>query len=319
MQLEFLGTGSGQPSKFRNVTSIALRLLEERNAIWLFDVGEATQHQILKTTLRPRKVEKIFISHLHGDHIFGLPGFLSSRSFQGADKNEPLTIYGPKGVKDFVQTALRVSETRLSYPVVYVELTEGVIFEDNQFRVVTARMKHRIESWGFRVEEKDHPGELLVDKLKAENIPSGPLFGQLKAGKLVTLPDGRTIDGHDYVGPAQKGRVVTFILDTRPNDNIERLAYHADVLVHESTYGATDDEAKMARAHAHSTSVNAANSARRAQVDKLILTHLSARYIGPLVKILISDVRRIFKNTIVARDLDLIDIPFKKEGHHEPK
>lgn len=106
MQIEFLGTGAGSPSKQRNVSSLALRLLEERNAIWLFDCGEATQHQILHTTIRPRKVEKIFITHLHGDHIFGLPGFLSSRSFQGGD--EPLTIYGPKGIKDFVQTALKV-------------------------------------------------------------------------------------------------------------------------------------------------------------------------------------------------------------------
>ncbi|MBZ5984830.1 MAG: ribonuclease Z [Leuconostoc gelidum] len=313
MQLEFLGTGSGQPSKFRNVTSIALRLLDERNAVWLFDVGEATQHQILKTTIRPRKVEKIFISHLHGDHIFGLPGFLSSRSFQGANKNQPLTIYGPKGVKEFVQTALRVSETRLSYPVVYTEIVEGVIFEDKTFRVIAAKMRHRIETWGYRVEEKDHPGELLVDKLRHEGVPSGPIFGQLKAGKKVILPDGRRLDGHDYIGEAQKGRVVTFILDTRPNDNIGILAHNADVLVHESTYGAGDEEAKLAKSHAHSTSVNAAMAAHNAQVDKLVLTHLSARYIGPMVKTLITDVRRIFPNTTVARDFDVIDIPFKKE------
>ena len=112
MQIEFLGTGAGSPSKQRNVSSIALKLLEERNAVWLFDCGEATQHQILRTTIRPRKIEKIFISHLHGDHIFGLPGLLSSRSFQGG--NEPLTIYGPVGIKEFVKTALKVSESRLS-------------------------------------------------------------------------------------------------------------------------------------------------------------------------------------------------------------
>ena len=122
MQIEFLGTGAGSPSKQRNVSSLALKLLEERKAIWLFDVGEATQHQILRTTIRPRKIEKIFITHLHGDHIFGLPGLLSSRSFQGGD--EPLTIYGPKGIKEYVQVALRVSESRLSYPLKFVELTD---------------------------------------------------------------------------------------------------------------------------------------------------------------------------------------------------
>lgn len=93
MELEFLGTGAGSPAKFRNVTGIALKLLEERNSIWLFDCGEGTQHQILRTNIRPRKIDKIFITHLHGDHVFGLPGFLSSRSFQGGDQMEPLTIY----------------------------------------------------------------------------------------------------------------------------------------------------------------------------------------------------------------------------------
>ncbi|KZU99303.1 Ribonuclease Z [Lactiplantibacillus plantarum] len=123
MQLEFLGTGAGSPGKFRNVTSTALRLLDERNEVWLFDVGEGTQHQILRTTLKPRKIAKIFITHLHGDHIFGLPGLLSSRSFQGGD--EPLTIYGPVGVRDFVQTALRVSGTHLSYPLKFHEITKA--------------------------------------------------------------------------------------------------------------------------------------------------------------------------------------------------
>lgn len=315
MQLEFLGTGSGQPSKFRNVTSIALRLLEERNAVWLFDVGEATQHQILKTTLRPRKVEKIFISHLHGDHIFGLPGFLSSRSFQGANRNEPLTIYGPKGVQDFVKTALRVSETRLTYPVHYVETTSGIIFDDDTFTVEALPLKHRIETWGYRVTEKDHPGELQVDKLQAAHIPAGPIYGQLKAGKQVTLPDGRIINGQDFIGQAQKGRIITFILDTRPNDNSLQLAHNADVLVHESTYGSSPEENKMAKAHGHSTSLNAAKTAIQSHVGTLLLTHLSARYIGPQVNQLIHDVRDVFPNTRVVRDFDIIEIPFKKVGN----
>ncbi|CAK8054191.1 ribonuclease Z [Eupransor demetentiae] len=313
MQLEFLGTGSGQPSKFRNVASLALKLLDERNAVWLFDVGEATQHQILKTTIRPRKIEKIFISHLHGDHIFGLPGLLSSRSFQGADKNEPLTIYGPKGLRDFVQAALRVSETRLSYPIHYVELHAGLIFEDDTFKVYAAPMRHRIEAWGFRVEEKDHPGELLVDKLRADQIPSGPIYGQIKAGQTVTLDDGRTIKGLDYIGPAQKGRVVTIIYDTRPNPEIEKLAKNADVLVHESTYGQEPAELKMAKAHGHSTSADAARVAKQAHVGRLVLTHISARYLGAPLKKMIQDVRKIFPNTYVARDFDVVDVPFQKE------
>ncbi|MDF9445397.1 ribonuclease Z, partial [Limosilactobacillus mucosae] len=235
MQIEFLGTGAGSPSKQRNVSSIALKLLEERNAVWLFDCGEATQHQILRTTIRPRKIEKIFISHLHGDHIFGLPGLLSSRSFQGG--NEPLTIYGPVGIKEFVKTALKVSESRLSYPLKFVELTDdGKIFSDKTFTVYTKKLNHKIACFGYRVVEHDHPGELQVEKLRAAKVPSGPIYGQLKAGQTVELPDGRVLDGHDFIGEPQKGRVITIISDTRHTPAAVELAEDADVLIHEGTF-----------------------------------------------------------------------------------
>ncbi|HJV31388.1 MAG TPA: MBL fold metallo-hydrolase, partial [Bacillales bacterium] len=115
MDIFFLGTGAGLPAKLRNVTSIAFKLLEERGAIWLFDVGEATQHQILHTSIKPRRIEKIFITHLHGDHLYGLPGLLSSRSFQGGDTE--VTVYGPKGIEEYLKVSLTVSQTFLKYPL----------------------------------------------------------------------------------------------------------------------------------------------------------------------------------------------------------
>ena len=179
MKIQFLGTGAGVPSTSRNLSSIALKLLDERNAIWLFDCGEGTQQRVLKTTIRPRKVEKIFITHLHGDHIFGLPGFLSSRAFQGG--NTPLNIYGPVGIKEFVLTSLRISQSHLRYPIFFHEITEdGVVFEDEQFRVSCAKLNHGITSYGYRVEEADYPGELQADKLKEMAVPAGPLYGKLK-------------------------------------------------------------------------------------------------------------------------------------------
>ncbi|MCT7846297.1 MAG: MBL fold metallo-hydrolase, partial [Lactobacillus iners] len=184
MEIQFLGTGAGQPSKGRNVSSTALKLLDELNEIWLFDVGEATQHQILETNIKPRKITKIFISHNHGDHIFGLPGLLSSRSFQGDSGG--LTIYGPAGIEQFVQISLKVSKTKITYPIKYVILKDdGIIFEDKQFAVFTAKLDHRIESYGFRVVEKPRPGELQMDKLKQYNLPNGPILGRLKAGETV--------------------------------------------------------------------------------------------------------------------------------------
>ena len=125
MQLQFLGTGAGQPSKARNVSSLVLKLLEEINEVWMFDCGEGTQHQILETTIKPRKISKIFITHLHGDHIFGLPGFLSSRSFQANEEQTDIEIYGPKGIKNFVMSSLRVSGSRLPYRIDFHEFDEN--------------------------------------------------------------------------------------------------------------------------------------------------------------------------------------------------
>lgn len=308
MELEFLGTGAGSPAKQRNVTSIALKLLAERNEVWLFDVGEATQHQILRTSIRPRKIAKIFITHLHGDHLFGLPGLLSSRSFQGGD--EPLTIYGPEGVQDFVRTALRVSETKLSYPLSFVTVHKGLIFEDQTFSVVADLLDHRIKSYGYRIVEKPHPGSLLVDKLRRDRVPAGPIYAKLKAGQSVTLDDGRTIDGRQYITEAQPGRIVTILGDTRQVKAIAPLAQDADVLVHESTFGR--QEAKLARQYYHSTNVQAAKLAKKANVHQLLLTHISARYMGKKIFELVKDAQAVFANTRVVSDFDVIDVPFKK-------
>ncbi|WP_367297449.1 ribonuclease Z [Loigolactobacillus coryniformis] len=310
MELEFLGTGAGSPARYRNVTSIALKLLDERNSVWLFDVGEGTQQQILRTAIRPRKVEKIFITHLHGDHIFGLPGFLSSRSFQGG--NQPLTIYGPKGVRDYVQTSLRVSDSRLTYPIKYVEITDNMlVFEDDTFKVECRKLDHRIASFGYRVIEKDHTGELLVDKLRAAGIKPGPEYGKIKAGQPVTLADGQVLPSSDFIGPAQKGRIVTILGDTRRTANCFTLAENADVLIHESTFGKADG--RMAYNYYHSTSTQAAEVAKKSHVKQLLLTHISARYVGKAAHELQSEARQIFPHTRVMKDFDQVTIPLQKQ------
>jgi len=308
MEFEFLGTGAGVPGKFRNVTSVALKLLDERNSIWLFDVGEGTQQQILRTNIKPRKIDKIFITHLHGDHLFGLPGLLSSRSFQGGESE--LIIYGPKGIRQFVQTAMRISDSHLSYPIRFVELgDEGVIFEDNKFKVSFLRLDHRIESVGYRIVEKSHPGQLQVEKLKQLHIPSGPVYGQLKRGEKVTLEDGREIDGKEFLGKPQRGRIVAILGDTRKTKNSLVLAKDADVLVHESTFA--KNESKLARNYYHSTNVQAAGIAKQANVHRLILTHISARYTGKMANELQKQAQTVFKATKVVHDFDVINIPLR--------
>ncbi|MGY3766435.1 ribonuclease Z [Vagococcus vulneris] len=306
MELEFLGTGAGVPSKQRNVTSIALKMLDERNEVWLFDCGEGTQQQILNTTIRPRKIEKIFITHLHGDHIFGLPGLISSRSFQGGE--DPLEIYGPKGIKQFVLTSLKVSDSHLKYPIKFIEIeTTGLIFKDEKVKVYCEELDHRIKCYGYRIVEADFQGELQVEKLKELAIPSGPIYKKIKDGEIVTLEDGRVINGVDFIGQPKKGRIVTILGDTRLHKNCFVLAQNADVLVHESTFNKS--EAKLAKNYFHSTTAQAAQVAKESNCKRLLLTHISSRYLGKALYDLQGEAMEIFKNSKVVKDFDIIDIP----------
>lgn len=302
MEILFLGTSAGQPSKQRNVSAIALKLLDERNEVWLFDCGEATQHQILQTTLKPRKITKVFITHLHGDHIFGLPGFLASRNFQASDEEgqTDLEMYGPIGLKNFVLTALKLSQTRLSYRIHFHELERAEkIFEDETFEVYTELLDHTIFCLGYRVVEKNRRGELDAEKLKADGLPFGPLFGRIKNGEEVEF-EGKIFNADDYIGADKCGRIVTILGDTRQTNTAIRLAIGSDVLVHESTYEAV--ESKMAKRHGHSTSKQAAEVAQEAGVKRLLLTHISARYVGPLVGKLSKEAQCIHENSYVVKD-----------------
>lgn len=304
MEVVFLGTGAGVPAKERNVTSIALQLLDERRATWLFDCGEATQHQILHTSIKPGKIEKIFITHLHGDHIFGLPGLLGSRSFQGGESL--LTIYGPKGINQFIETSIKVSTTHIRYPLEIVEIEEGVVFEDEQFCVTAKALEHGIQSYGYRIVEKDLPGTLLVDKLSKEGIKPGPIYQKIKEGQTVILEDGRQINGEEYIGPPKKGRIVTILGDTRYVKESIELAKGADILIHEATF--SSNEADLAHDYFHSTTTQAADVAKQAEVKQLILTHISSRYQGDDCQKLLEEAQQVFEPTYMAADFLRYDV-----------
>lgn len=308
MDVLFLGTGAGMPAKFRNVSSIALKLLDERGVIWLFDCGEATQHQILHTSVKPRRIEKIFITHLHGDHIYGLPGLLSSRSFQGGD--EKITIYGPKGIRQFVTVNLAVTETYLKYPLEIIEISEGVIFEDEQFIVEAQPLDHGVMSFGYRITEKDHPGTLLADKLKEAGVKPGPIYKQIKDGEDVELEDGMILKASDFVGEPIKGRVVTILGDTRVCDQAIQLAKDADLLIHEATFAHGEDE--LANEYYHSTTTQAAEVAKRANVKQLCITHISSRYDKKDWQQLLREVRTVFPNSEIAEDFKELTVPLLK-------
>lgn len=300
MELKFLGTGAGIPSKKRNVSAIALSLLQELNEIWLFDCGEATQHQILNTSIKPGKMSKIFITHLHGDHLFGLPGLLSSRSFQGG--NDKLTVYGPKGIKQFLDTVLSISQAHLAYPLEIIEYTEGKLFANDKFTVYCQKLDHRITSYGFRIEEKDRIGELLVDRLIEAGIEPGPIYRKIKENEQTTLDSGQTINRKDFIGPTKKGRIVTIFGDTRYREEHVDFVKNSSVLVHEATFSGKQKE--LANKYFHSTTTEAATLAEEANVKKLILTHISSRYQSNDIELLLQEATSIFSKTKIANDFE---------------
>lgn len=298
MELLFLGTGAGIPSKQRNVSSLALIMPEHKGNTWLFDCGEATQHQILEQPIRLGKVNRIFITHLHGDHLYGLPGVLGSRSFQGAET--PLTLYGPKGLRRFVEITLKTSGTYLRYPLAIHEIEDGEVLAADPFTVTVKRLDHGLPSYGYRLQEKEQPGALNINKLKALHIPPGPLYQEIKQGKTVTLPNGDIIDGRDFVDPPKPGRILTILGDTRPTPVASILAQDADVLVHEATYRAGQEE--LAQLHYHSTNVEAATLAKESHVQTLILTHISPRFMPEEQAQLLEEAQSIFPETHLAHD-----------------
>lgn len=307
MDIFFLGTGAGVPAKLRNVTSIALKLLEERGTVWLFDCGEATQHQILHTSIKPRRIEKIFITHLHGDHIYGLPGFLSSRSFQGGDSL--VTVYGPKGIREYIEISLKISKSYLKYPIEIIEIEEGLVFEDEQFLVEARLLEHGISSFGYRIVEKDLPGTLMADKLVDAGVKPGPAYKKIKNGEEVILDDGRVIHPEEFVGPPKKGRIITILGDTRICQNAVLLAKDADLLIHEATFSAGEEA--LAIEYYHSTTLQAAEIALKAEAKKLCLTHISSRYDRSDWKQLEEEARRLFPDTVISEDFMEIAIPLK--------
>lgn len=305
MELYFLGTNAGVPTLQRNVTSIGLRMLDERRALWLFDCGEGTQHQILRSPLKLSKLEKIFITHLHGDHVFGLPGLLSSRAYQGG--TTPLTVYGPPGTERMIVTTLELSQSRLNYELNIVEHTGGIVFEDDSFIVESALLEHRIDSYGYRITEKDRPGSLDSAKLAEYGLKPGPLFGRLKRGEMITLDSGVTVRPEDVLGAPKRGMVITILGDTRPCDSVVPLAQDADVLIHEATF--MHDLVDTAHEYYHSTSKQAAEAARAANVGLLIMTHFSSRYKDEeQLEPLLEEAKSIFPNTRLADEHELIPV-----------
>lgn len=311
MQITFLGTSSGVPTRSRNVSSIALRL-PQRAELWLFDCGEGTQHQFLRSELKVSQLSRIFITHMHGDHIFGLMGLLATCGLAGNANR--IDIYGPPELEDYLKSCTRYSQTHFSYPVKVHRVKPGIIYEDEEYIVRCGPLKHRVPAFGYRIEEKDRPGRFYVEKAQALGIPPGPIYGKLKNGEIVTLPDGRQINGSALCGKPEIGRKLVYCTDTVLCEGAIELSTGADVLIHEATFSHLD--ADMAFQRLHSTSTMAAQVALAAGVKTLLMTHFSPRYAPGndiVLEDLLKEARAIFPHTKMAYDFMSYDIPRNQE------
>jgi ribonuclease Z len=306
MELTFLGTGSAMPTRQRNVAAMVLRL-PERRELWLFDCGEATQHRLMVTPLRPPQIRRVFVTHLHGDHLYGLPGLLTTLSMLGVET--PVDVHGPPGIAAFVDAALGVSQSWCGYPLRVHELPPEGSFADGDLTVHWRPLVHGVPCFGFRVEEAGRTGTFDAGRAALLGVPAGPAYGLLKAGGEVTLADGRVVRGSDLTGPPLPGRVLAVCGDSRPCDAAVELARDADLLVHEATFG--EGRREMAVARGHSTAAEAAGVARCAGVRRLVLTHFSARYQaggGETIDDLLAEARAVFPATEAAHDLLTVEV-----------
>ncbi|MBI3945837.1 MAG: ribonuclease Z [Armatimonadetes bacterium] len=295
VQVTFLGTSAGTPTAERGLPAVALTRGRE---VILFDCGEGTQMPCRRGSVRLSRLSRVCVSHLHGDHVLGLPGLLMS--LQLARRTAPLAIHGPPGIDEFVRAVLRLLTARIAYPLAITEHVgdDGPI-RGPGYRLECRALEHRVPCLGYAYQEDPAPGTLDAAAARRLGVPDGPLMGRLKAGESVSLPGGGMVRPEDVVGAPQPGIRIAYCTDTRPCPGTAALAAGADLLIHEATFAS--DRADDARTKLHSTAVEAAETALRAGARRLALTHLSPRYEDPAP--LLAEAQALFPNTLVAADL----------------
>ena len=306
LDLVFLGTAGSAPTASRGASATLVRRGGDR---LLVDCGEGTQRQLLRSDAGLVDLEHVFLTHLHADHVLGLPGMLKTFALRG--REIPITVYGPRGTQSLLR-ALGVVIGRLTYPLEIEELDPGDVVGRDGYRVEAFAVAHGRSAIGYALREDARPGRFDVAAADALGVPDGPERGALQRGEPVTLDGGRVVRPEEVLGTPRRGRNVVLSGDTAPAASVVTAAAGADVLVHEATFLA--DETERARETDHSTAADAAAVAREAGVLLLALTHLSARYAGSE---LVDEAREVFASTVVPRDFDLVEVPLPERGPPE--
>lgn len=299
LRITFLGTAAARPTPSRGTSAIAV---QREHRLFLFDCGEGTQRQMMRFG-SGFGIEAIFVTHLHADHFLGIIGLTRTLGLQ--EREAPLRIIGPPGSTGVLRTAIQLGGDRLPFEVEILEAGAGEVFPMDGFRIEAFDVRHGVPAVGWALREDLRPGRFDLDRARALGIPPGPLYGALQRGERVEW-DGGSATPEQVLGPPRAGRLVVYTGDTRPTESTATVASGADLLIHDATF--LEEERERARQTYHTTAAEAARMARKARVQRLVLTHLSARHTehaAPLER----EARRIFRASSVAHDGLVIELP----------
>ncbi|WP_132058997.1 ribonuclease Z [Halorussus amylolyticus] len=303
MRVTFLGTSGAVPTTERNPSAVLVNREGDR---LLFDVGEGTQRQMMRFRTG-FTVSEVFITHLHGDHVLGLPGLVQTWDFN--DREDPLTIYAPAGTERHIDALVHAAGNQPSFPVHVYEVEPGeVAVRRDEYEIRAFRTDHDTNSVGYALVEDDRKGRFDRERAEELGVPVGPKFSKLHEGNPVELDDGTVVRPEQVVGESRPGRKFVYTGDTRPSETVTEIADDADLLIHDATFA--DDRAERARKTAHSTARQAGEVASEANVARLALTHISSRYAGETPDHR-SEAREVFDGDVfVPDDGEMREIPY---------
>jgi ribonuclease Z len=298
MRLIFLGTSAAQPTSERALTCICL---EKDGEVLMFDAGEGAQISYLKCGLGWNKKMKIFVTHLHGDHCIGILGLLQTMTLQ--NRIEPVEIYGPEGIEEFIASNIKLLNFGLSFPVIISTVSEGLVVEDKTYFIHACEAEHFIPAFSYLFQEKDKPGKFYPEKAKALDIPEGELWHNLQMDHEIRVGN-KTIRPSDVMDEKRRGKKIGISGDTRPTKKLEDFFKNCNYLSFDSTF--SNELKEKAIETCHSTAKEAAMLAKNSNVENLILTHFSARYKNEGE--LLAEAKTIHDSVIAAKDLLEIEI-----------
>jgi len=300
LRVVFLGTGGSVPTPNRGLPAI---LIQRKGEQILLDCGEGVQRQMMKSKGSFHKKTRILVTHMHGDHVLGLPGLLQTMAL--LDRQKALEIYGPVGIKHFLECLKETVQFVLTFQIEVHEVEKaGTVLDEEEYYIEAVKANHVMPSFAYAFVEKPRPGRFYPQKARKLGVPEGPLWSQLQKGIKVRLPKGQFIHPKDVSGPFRMGRKIVYTGDTRPFRVFTEFAEGADLLIHDATLD--DGLADRAEEDGHSTPSQAAETAKKAKAKQLILTHISARYDD--TSLLLKQAKKIFKNVKVAEDFLEVEI-----------